>query len=400
MGFNRVIIIIIDACGVGALPDAADYGDTGAATIPNLSRSVGGLRMPTCQSLGLGNIVPIQAVPPSAKPIGCFGRMAEKSAGKDSTVGHWEIAGLIQEKPLPLFPEGFPAEIINRIESSAGIKTIGNEAASGTEIIERLGKEHLETGHLILYTSADSVLQLAAHEDICTLEHLYEICRAAREQLSGKYGVGRVIARPFTGLPGSFTRTDGRRDFSLPPPADTVLDQLKANGRRVLSVGKIHDLFADRGISNCIDTVNNSEVMDIVRQAVRHSHEHDLIFANCVDFDMLWGHRNDEISFARGLAEFDERLADILPLLRPDDLLIITADHGCDPTIKTSTDHTREYVPLIAYGPNANHGIDLGTRATFADVAATVAQIFGIKNNFQAKSFLPELTPDWVEPFN
>lgn len=387
MKFKRAIILVIDACGLGELPDAADYGDIGSATIPNVASAVGGLNMPNCQKLGLGNITEIKGVPPAEKPSGSFGKMAEKAAGKDSTSGHWEMAGVVIEKPFPTFPDGFPKDLVERFEKEASIKTIGNIAASGTEIIERLGKEHIESGAIILYTSADSVFQLAGHEDIISVKRLYEICVIAREMLTGDYAVGRVIARPFTGEPGNFVRTASRRDFSLEPPADTILDLLNKTNRRILSIGKIFDLFVGRGISRKIKTANNSEVMQNLIETVENNAEYDLIFANCVDFDEKWGHRNDEKNFALSLEEFDVQLGDLLDKLRDDDLLIITADHGCDPTIKTSTDHSREYVPLLVYSKNARAGVNLGTRETFADIACTLADIFGLKHKFVGTSF-------------
>ncbi len=391
MKFKRAIILVIDACGVGELPDAADYGDIGSATIPNVARAVGGLKMPNCQQLGLGNIVEIEGLSPAEKPWGSYGKMAEKAAGKDSTSGHWEMAGVIIKNPFPTFPNGFPQNIVERFEKEASVKTIGNIAASGTEIIERLGQEHLESGAIILYTSADSVFQLAAHEDIISVKRLYEICTIARQMLTGDYAVGRVIARPFTGKPGSFVRTANRRDFSLEPPADTILDLLNKTNRRIMSIGKIYDLFVGRGISRKIKTANNSEVMQYIIEAVENSSEYDLIFANCVDFDEKWGHRNDEKNFARSLEEFDVQLGALLGKLRDDDLLIITADHGCDPTIKTSTDHSREYVPLLVYSKNAKAGVNLGTRETFADIACTLAEVFGLEHRFSGTSFADKL---------
>jgi len=391
MKFKRAIILVIDACGVGELPDAADYGDIGSATIPNVARAVGGLKMPNCQQLGLGNIVEIEGLSPAKKPWGSYGKMAEKAAGKDSTSGHWEMAGVIIKNPFPTFPDGFPQNIVERFEKEASVKTIGNIAASGTEIIERLGQEHLESGAIILYTSADSVFQLAAHEDIISVKRLYEICTIARQMLTGDYAVGRVIARPFTGKPGSFVRTANRRDFSLEPPADTILDLLNKTNRRIMSIGKIYDLFVGRGISRKIKTANNSEVMQYIIEAVENSSEYDLIFANCVDFDEKWGHRNDEKNFARSLEEFDVQLGALLGKLRDDDLLIITADHGCDPTIKTSTDHSREYVPLLVYSKNAKAGVNLGTRETFADIACTLAEVFGLEHRFSGTSFADKL---------
>ncbi len=392
--FKRVIILIIDACGVGALPDADQYGDVGAATLPNIAHAVGGLTLPHCQNLGLGNIADIKGVTQStndAKPIGCFGKMAERSVGKDSTCGHWEIGGVVIDRPLPVFPDGFPAELVDRFETLTGIKTIGNITASGTEIIDRLGEEHCRTGAIILYTSADSVFQLAAHEEVIPLEEQYKICQTAREMLQGEFGVGRVIARPFLGKAGRFTRTTGRKDFSLEPPGQTILDLMLTGGFSTLSIGKIFDLFAERGFSDRVKAKNNTEVMDALIAAVRSDRDHDLIFANCVDFDMLWGHRNDVRGFAEGLVAFDIRLGELLPLLQEDDLLIITADHGCDPTLKHSTDHTREYVPLLAYGPKTTPGVNLGTRDTFADVACTVAEIFGLRHSFPGTSFLREM---------
>ena len=392
MPFKRVILIVIDACGVGELPDAAEYGDGGAATLPNVARAVGGLSIPNCQKLGLGNIVDIAGVPPNRSPDGCWGKMAEKSPGKDSTTGHWEIGGVILDKPFPVFPNGFPQALVKEFERRAGVKTIGNKAASGTEIVKELGERHLKTKEVILYTSADSVFQLAAHEDIYPLERLYEICQIARDMLTGEFAVGRVIARPFVGTAGDFTRTSGRRDFSLEPPADTILDVMVKNGFKTLAIGKIWDLFAGRGITSKVKTVNNDEVMQVITDFVQDDTTHHLAFANLVDFDMLWGHRRDAVSFARGLESFDRQLGDLLPPLRDDDLLIITADHGCDPTYTKHTDHTREYVPLLVYGKKAKKGVELGTRETFADVACTLGDVFGIDHQFPGNSFLGKIT--------
>lgn len=392
MAEKRVIIVIIDACGVGELPDADQYGDVGAATIPNIAIAHGGLKMPTCRRLGLGNIVAIEGVKPTARPDGCYAKMAARSAGKDSTSGHWEIGGIILEKPFPLFPNGFPSELVTEFETKVGVKTIGNVAASGTEIIKELGEQHLKTGALILYTSADSVFQLAAHESVYPPEQLYQICRSARELLSDEFAVGRVIARPFTGEPGDFRRTIRRRDFSLPPPSATFIDRLMATGKKTLAIGKIHDLFNGSGFTDKIKTTNNDEVMQAILSVIREDTEHHLAFANLVDFDQLWGHRNDVDNFALGLEAFDRGLAELLPTLRENDILFITADHGCDPTIKTSTDHTREYVPLLVYGHGINRNVDLGTRGTFADVACTVADIFEFSHNFPGESFIHEIT--------
>ncbi|MBD3401789.1 phosphopentomutase [candidate division GN15 bacterium] len=384
MSINRVIVIVIDACGVGEMPDAAAYGDTGASTIPHVAEAAGGLHMPHSAKLGLGNIVPIKGVPPADTPIGCYGKMAERAPGKDSTTGHWELAGVKLDKPFPVFPEGFPPELIDPFVERVGVEILGNKPASGTEIIKELGEEHLATGKLIVYTSADSVFQIAAHEELYPPDRLYDICKIARELCVGEFAVGRVIARPFIGEPGMFERTTRRKDFSRLPDRDTILDLLVQSGRGVLSIGKIYDLYGGRGFTHSIKTTSNKEVMTVVQLAVRDDRDHSLIMANCVDFDMLWGHRNDEAQFAKALEEFDTQLGDVLEVLREDDLLIITADHGCDPTQKLSTDHTREYVPLLVYSRSIEGGIDLGTRSTFADVAETVAGLFSIDHTFGA----------------
>ena len=391
MPARRVILVIIDACGVGELPDAAQYGDSGAATLPNIAKAVGGLNMPTCQRLGLGNVAPIEGIAPARAPQACFGKMAEQSPGKDSTTGHWEIGGIILSQPFPLFPNGFPTELVDEFQTRSGVKVVGNIPASGTEIINRLGQHHLQTKEIILYTSADSVFQLAAHENIYPLEQLYRICRIARELLVGRFAVARVIARPFTGEPGNFVRTSGRKDFSLPPPSDTILDLMQKNGLQTLAVGKTYDLYAQRGFTNKIKTISNTEVMNALITAAKNDDDHQLVVANCVDFDMLWGHRNDTQGFATGLEEFDRRVAELIAVLRDHDLLIITADHGCDPTIKSSTDHTREYVPLVICGANLPTGVDLGTRETFSDVAAGIADYFELKHHFPGKSFLEQI---------
>ncbi|MBN2227522.1 MAG: phosphopentomutase [candidate division Zixibacteria bacterium] len=395
--FTRAIILILDACGVGELPDAAAYGDSGAATIPHVAKELGGLAMPNSGRLGLGNITAIDGVPPTETPSACYGKMAEQSPGKDSTSGHWEIGGVILKQAFPVYPDGFPDDLVQRFEQAAGVHMIGNCPASGTEIIKELGARHMQTGGIILYTSADSVFQLAAHEEIIPLDRLYEICRIARELLTGEHAVGRVIARPFVGTPGNFTRTTNRHDFSLEPPSPTILDRLQMAGIPTVSVGKIYDLFAGRGIATKITAKTNAEVMANLTAELDITPE-GLLFANCVDFDMLWGHRNDVESFGRGLEEFDRDLEPLLNKLRDTDLLIITADHGCDPTMKQSTDHTREYVPLLVYNPRIARGVDLGTREVFADVAATLAEVFALKDPsapgeplFPGKSFLKEI---------
>jgi phosphopentomutase len=388
--FTRIIIIILDACGIGELPDAFQYGDTGAATIPNIAREIGGLHMPYCGRLGLGNIVDIKGVPAASNPTGGWGKMAEKSPGKDSTSGHWEIGGVILERPFPVYPDGFPAALVAEFEKRAGVKTIGNFPASGTEIIKELGERHLKTAEIMLYTSADSVFQLAAHEEIIPLARLYEICKIARQLLKDEHAVGRVIARPFSGKPGNFQRTPNRRDYSLEPPSDTILDILQKNNIATTAIGKIDDLFAHRGISRVVEAHCNDEVIEKIIGEIS-GNKFGLIFANLVDFDMLWGHRNDIDSFAKGLEQFDLKLKNILGLLQDNDLLLITADHGCDPTLKNSTDHTREYVPLLAYNRMMKRGVNLGLRSSFADVAQTIAENFEIRTSFPGKSFLKDI---------
>lgn len=392
MNIGRVILVVADACGVGEAPDAASYGDTGSATVPHVAEAVNGLDMYTCGKLGLGNIVPIEGVPPAESPRGSFGKLVPKAAGKDSTSGHWEMAGVILDKPFPVFPKGFPRELVEEFERRAGVGVIGNVAASGTEIIQKLGFAHLETQALILYTSADSVFQLAAHERLYPPDRLYEICQTARELLQGEYGVGRVIARPFEGEPGNFKRTRNRRDFSLEPPRDTILDLFAKADLRTAAIGKIGDLFAGRGITEKVKTENNRDVAGALIQAVEET-DFDLIFANFVDFDELHGHRNNPIGFARALEDFDMAMEEVVEEMRPDDMLIVTADHGCDPTITTSTDHSREYVPLLVYGKQLAAGVNLGTRESFADIAATIAEAKGLEHSFPARSFLREITP-------
>lgn len=385
---NRVILIVLDSVGIGALPDAGAYGDAGSNTLVNIARVVGGLKLPHLERLGLGNIAGIKGVPPQDSPAGAYGKMAERSAGKDTTTGHWELSGVILEKPFPVYPQGFPTEIIKSFEESIGRKTLGNKAASGTAIIEELGEEHMKTGYPIVYTSADSVFQIAAHEEIIPLEELYGMCRLARKLLTGEHAVGRVIARPFVGSPGSFQRTANRHDFSLKPPGDTILDLLDSSGCRVQAVGKIEDIFAGQGITEAVHTSGNQDGMEKTLELMRRPGG-GFVFANLVDFDMLYGHRNNPQGYAGALEEFDRRLPDFLAALRDDDMLIITADHGCDPTT-SSTDHSREYVPLLVYGRLLRSGVNLGIRETFSDIAATLAEIFGVKIG-AGKSFLQEI---------
>ena len=378
MEIERVILIILDSVGVGELPDADDYGDCGCNTLGNLARARGGLNLPNLQKMGIGNIIPVQGVSPAAEPTAAFGRLAAKSIGKDTTTGHWELAGLILDEPFPLFPQGFPSEVIGEFEARTGKKTLGNVAASGTEIIKELGPKHQETGWPIVYTSADSVFQIAAHEDTIPVPELYSLCETAREILTGPYGVGRVIARPFEGQPGNYRRTTRRHDYSLKPTGPTVCSQLAEAGFEVIGVGKIYDIFAGQGITQSYPSKNNQEGIEHLVKLLRDPSWRGLLWANLVDFDMLWGHRNDIEGYAQGLEEFDASLPEILRHLGDKDVLLISADHGCDPTTD-STDHSREYVPLLIYGEKVRAGLDLGTRSTFADVGATVAEVFGIK---------------------
>lgn len=369
---RRVIIIVIDGCGVGAMPDAAAYGETDpqSATLPHVAEAVGGLRMPTLERLGLGNIVPIRGVAP-VESFGSWGRMAEASAGKDSVTGHWEIMGVVTETPFPTYPQGFPADVIAAFEARIGRGTMGNVAASGTEILTRLGTEHTATGKPIVYTSADSVFQVAAHEEVVPLDMLYAMCATAREMLTAPHNVQRVIARPFVGdAPEVFRRTEHRRDYPLPPPSPNFLTALTEAGKTAHGIGVIADLFPRSYFARAQRTQNNPQHLAAILEAVRAGQE-DLIFANCEDFDMLYGHRNDPAGFAKALEKFDTALAGIINALRVDDLLIVTADHGNDPTT-ASTDHSREYVPLLVYGGGVTGA--LGTRASFMDVAAMAAK--------------------------
>lgn len=374
--FTRVLLIVLDSAGCGALPDAAAYGDEGSNTLGHTAAAVGGLKLPHLAEMGLGNILPLEGVPPASEPRASWGRMAERSPGKDTTTGHWELAGLVLDRPFPVYPQGFPPEIIAEFTRRIGRPVLGNRPASGTTIIQELGEEHLRTGYPIVYTSADSVFQVAAHEDVIPVDELYRICRIAREILQGEYAVGRVIARPFTGTPGHFRRTERRHDFSLPPTGPTILDALSEAGVPVTAIGKINDIFAGRGITTAIRTANNEEGLRAIAKAAADVTA-GLIFANLVDFDMLYGHRNDPHGYAAALEAFDAALPGIIALLHPGDLLIITADHGCDPTT-ASTDHSREYVPLLVFNPARPAGRPLGTRQTFADVAATVAEAFAL----------------------
>lgn len=387
---KKVIIIVLDSLGIGALPDADRYGDVGSNTLCNCSRAVGGLSLSHLGQMGIGRVDDVIGVPPVEDPLACYGKMAELSPGKDTTTGHWEITGIILDEPFPVYPHGFPNEIIEVFKKQIGQDILGNKVASGTTIIEELGELHMETGHPIVYTSADSVFQIAAHEEVIPIEELYRICRIARELLMGEHAVGRVIARPFVGSPGNFRRTANRHDFSIKPPASSVLNLLKDNGLVVAAVGKINDIFAGEGISRSVHTIDNMDGVDKTLDLMREDFA-GLVFTNLVDFDQQYGHRNNPRGYAKALEEFDRRVPEIINALKAEDVLIITADHGCDPTT-TSTDHSREYVPLLVMGPRLNKGIDLGIRSSFSDIAATVAQLFGLTFN-TGTSFVQDIVP-------
>jgi len=388
---QRVICIVLDSVGVGELPDAASYGDTGANTVGNIASTVpGGLHLPNLGALGIGHLTPILGVPPTSQPAGAYGKLAETSAGKDTTVGHWELMGVPSPTPFPTYPDGFPQELISAFEEQIGRKTLGNYPASGTVIIEDLGIQHIQTGHPIVYTSADSVFQLAAHEEVIPPPELYRICGIARELLVGVHGVGRVIARPFIGEPGQFSRTANRRDYSATPPRPTVLDHAKQAGYQVIGVGKIGDIFAMRGLTDSIHTENNMDGVDKIVQAVQSAFERGLLLANLGDFDTRYGHRNNPKAYAQALEAFDARLPEILQALQRADVLIITADHGCDPTI-AHTDHTREHVPCLVTGAMVRPAVDLGTRSTFADVGATVSQLLKVQKPDFGTGFAEEI---------
>jgi phosphopentomutase len=370
---KRAVIVVIDSLGIGELPDAAEYNDTGSHTLDNLSKAVGGLELKNLASFGLG-----------------LGRMKEVSFGKDTSIGHWEMTGLITEKPMATFPDGFPREIMDRFTQETSYGWLHGKPASGTEIIKELGEEHLRTGKPIVYTSADSVFQITAHEDMLPVEELYRVCKITRRFLN-EYNVGRVIARPFTGKPGEFKRTERRKDFSMEPPGETLLDRLKNRGLSVTAVGKIGDIFCHRGFTEEIHTVDNMDVFDKTTEAINKGWE-GLIFANLVDFDMLYGHRNDSPGYARELMAVDRRLPEITGQLSGDDILIITADHGCDPTTP-STDHSREYVPILVYGKGLKRGVALGTRETFADLGQTLAEVFDVGHLPSGTSFRGSILP-------
>jgi phosphopentomutase len=384
-----MILVVLDSVGIGEMPDAADWGDTGSDTLGHILEKECP-QLPNLQRLGLGNIRKLTNFPAVDHPEGAFGKAAILSNGKDTTVGHWEMAGIITEVPFPTYPEGFPPRILDPFRRAIGRDILGNRPASGTEIIKELGAEHISTGKPIIYTSADSVFQIAAHEEIIPLPELYRMCQIAREILNGRDKVARVIARPFIGTPSRFERTTNRKDFAIPPPGPTLLDLLKQNSLAVVGVGKISSIFEHQGVTESLVAHNNSESMDQTIAALRNSPE-GLIFANFVDFDMLWGHRNDSHGYAKGLEQFDQRLPELRAALREDDCLIITADHGCDP-VTPGTDHSREYVPVLVSGKALSGGRNLGTRRSLADMGQTIAQNFGLRIS-AGTSFLPELVP-------
>lgn len=385
---KRVFLIVLDSVGIGEMPDAADYKDEGSNTLKAASTSKY-FNMPNLAKMGLFNIEGVDCRDSVENPTAAVSRMFEASKGKDTTIGHWEIAGIVSEKPLPTFPDGFPKELLDKLAEKTGRKIICNKPYSGTEVIKDYGKEHVETGALIVYTSADSVLQIAAHEDIVPIEELYRYCDIAREICTGEWGVGRIIARPFEGE-YPYKRTTNRHDYSLEPPKKTMLDTLIENGLAVKAVGKINDIFAGKGISDMVRTKNNMDGVDKMLDYSKEDFE-GLCFVNLVDYDMLYGHRNDVEGYAKALTEFDERMPEIQAMLKDDDILMITADHGCDP-ITPSTDHSREYTPLIMYGKNIKEGVNLGTRKSFADIAATILEYFNLKDDIAGTSMLNEIT--------
>ncbi|MBC8569417.1 phosphopentomutase [Zongyangia hominis] len=375
----RVFLIVLDSMGIGEMPDAAAYGDAGSNTLGTIRRSEK-FSTPHLRRLGLFSIDGVAPLKEEEPLTGAFARLGESSKGKDTTTGHWEMMGIISPKAMPTYPEGFPPEILAELERKWGRGILCNRPYSGTQVIRDYGEEHLRTGKLIVYTSADSVLQIAAHEDLIPVEELYEYCRTAREVMQGEHGVGRIIARPFTGKAPDFARTSRRHDFSLLPPRPTALDALKAAGKDVIAVGKINDIFAGQGVTEAIPTSGNDDGMRVTLDIARHRDFDGLCFVNLVDFDMLYGHRNDISGYAAALSSFDRQLRELLPLLSGEDLLMITADHGCDPGTD-STDHSREYVPLLLFGERVKPGVNLGTRETFADIGKTVLDALGVQND-------------------
>ena len=387
---KKAILIVLDSVGIGEMPDAHKYGDVGSNTLGNIAKAVGGMDLPNLESLGLGNIAPLEGVREIHPSEGAYGKSAELSVGKDTVTGHWEMAGVILEQPLNTYPNGFSKEIMDEFEKKIGRKTLGNVVASGTEIIERLGDEHVKTGYPIIYTSADSVFQIAAHEDIIPLKELYRYCEIAREMLVGDWQVGRVIARPFIGSDGKWERTSNRKDYSLDPFNKTILEYIKEDGQNMMAVGKIEDVFNKIGVTHAVHTNNNQEGITETLNYMKQDMP-GLIWANLVDFDMKFGHRNDVQGYYNAIREFDEKLPDIMKAMTEDDLLIITADHGCDPTTE-STDHSREYVPILVYGHAIKPGSTLGVRKTFSDIGKTILEYLDIENELYGESFLGEIT--------
>lgn len=385
--FKRVFLIVMDSVGIGALPDAERYGDGGSDTLGNIARSQDGLRLPVLEKLGLGHIAPIAGMDDTSMPLASYGKMAEISLGKDTTSGHWEMAGVPLFRAFPTYPNGFPSEVIDKFREVTGKDVLGNCVASGTAIIAELGDEHVRTGKPIVYTSADSVFQIAAHEDVIPLPELYEMCHLTRAQVCvGDHAVGRIIARPFVGKNGAYTRTSNRHDYSLEPPSDTLLDDMKAAGFDVIGIGKIADIFAHRGLTETILTKSNEHGMEETIRKARTWDGQGLVMTNLVEFDSLYGHRNDAAGYKMALEAFDKQLAVLIDELTESDLLLVTADHGCDPTT-VSTDHSREYVPILAYC-KGKCGVDLGVRETFADVSATVRENFAMEKGAYGTSFL------------
>jgi phosphopentomutase len=390
MDIQRIFVIVLDGVGAGEAPDAADYGDVGSNSLGNTARVMGGLNFPNMGEIGLGNLTGILGVPPRQQTNGAYGKMQEKSAGKDSINGHWELMGVVLSKPLPTYPDGFPPEVIDEFVRRTGRGVLGNKPASGTEIIKELGEEHLRTGKLIVYTSADSVFQIAANEEIIPIDELYRYCAIVREMLQGEHAVGRVIARPFVGKDSaSFKRTERRHDYPLPPVGETVMDRLIAAGRQVYATGKIDDLFGNRGISKTHHTVDNEDSIQGAIDFLQKDFS-GLLFSNLIEFDMIYGHRNDTRGYAEKLEAFDRRIPQIRAAMRPGDIAMIVADHGVDPTTP-STDHSREYIPLLVFGEKVKNSVNLGVRASFSDVAATIAEVFDLEPPEIGASFLKEI---------
>lgn len=390
MSFRRAVVIVLDGVGAGAAPDAQDYGDVGTNSLSNVARAVNGLKMPNLEKLGWGFVTPMQGVQKVEHPGGAFGRLIPTSVGKDSITGHWELMGVFLTQALPTYPDGFPQNVLDEFKRLTGYDVLGNKPASGTEILKELGEEHLRTGKPILYTSADSVFQIAAHEEVIPLERLYEVCRIARKMLIGEHAVGRVIARPFLGSSAeTFKRTNNRRDFPLDPISDTMMDKLIASGRSVYATGKIDDLFAGRGITVTSHSEDNVSSTNAMLEFLEKDFE-GLLFTNLVEFDMIYGHRNDARGYANALEAFDAHVPDVLARLRPGDVVMVVADHGVDPTTP-GTDHSRECSPLLVFGPQVRANVHLGDRGAYSDVAATLAEIFQLEPPARGKSFLKEI---------